>query len=187
MRVTSWQCQPSWSWWNTKTVASVWLRWKLLGACFSMGRLPGVGPKKSEALPISLSIYSFGTVTVWHIFGMSWAWFWWDLRRLAPKNDASIISTVANLMEDRHTGVCCTAVQARVKLVVFGCPFQKVTAMLWQQIGSLICICLIAGFLKTVHGWSCDRFLCFHAQVIQVWVRFNHIIFNQHSYKLVWF
>ena len=46
-------------------------------------------------------------------------------RQLAPKNDASIISTVASFMEDRHTGVCCTAVQAsrkrcrRVAFVVF--------------------------------------------------------------------
>lgn len=32
-------------------------------------------------------------------------------RQVAPKNDAVIISTVASLMEDRHTGVCCSAVQ----------------------------------------------------------------------------
>lgn len=32
-------------------------------------------------------------------------------RSLAPKHDAQIISTVSELMGDRHTGVCCTAVQ----------------------------------------------------------------------------
>ena len=35
-------------------------------------------------------------------------------RQVAPKNDAVIISTVASLMEDRHTGVCCSAVQVGI-------------------------------------------------------------------------
>lgn len=39
------------------------------------------------------------------------------LRQVAPKNDAVIISTVASLMEDRHTGVCCSAVQVGIRLV----------------------------------------------------------------------
>jgi len=39
------------------------------------------------------------------------------LRQVAPKNDAVIISTVASLMEDRHTGVCCSAVQVWIRLV----------------------------------------------------------------------